>query len=89
MLGCEGKISKTNKVKGASMVIRKCKDGESQIDWIKSLAIIGVFGGIILWCVQVATNADKKAETALTKIDMVAQNQERMEAKLDRLIEQR
>ena len=69
------------------MVIRKCKNGDSQIDWVKSLAIIGVIGGIILWTIQVATSADKKAETALTKIDIMAQQVNRMDNKLDRLIE--
>ena len=69
------------------MVIRKCKNGDSQIDWVKSLAIIGVFGGIILWTIQVSTSADKKAETALTKIDIMAQQVNRMDNKLDRLIE--
>ena len=55
------------------MVIRKtkCVNGkeENHIDWVKSLAVIGVFGAIILWSVQVSTSADRKATVALSKID--------------------
>ena len=65
------------------MVIRRCKDGTNQIDWVKSLAIIGVFGGIILWCIQVATSADKKSETAMVIMQRVEHSIERLETKID------
>lgn len=72
------------------MVLRKCsKDGESRIDWVKSLAVIGVFSGVIMWGINLAKEADRKAETALVKMESLEKRTDRMESKIDRLLERK
>jgi Skp family chaperone for outer membrane proteins len=80
------------------MVIKKNGNGESKIDWVKSLIVLAVFSGVILYCMTLSVEANNSSKIAAVNVadlksqfaEMKTENtkcHDKLEAKLDKLLE--
>ena len=71
------------------MVFRKCKDGESKIDWIKSIAVASVFLGLTIISLRLSIEANAVSRENSIEIKNIKDSITRIDSKLDRVIEKK
>lgn len=69
------------------MVIKKLTNGNSKVDWVKSLIVLTVFSGLILYCMKLSVEANNNSRVSANSINNIEKRLDRVEDKLDKILE--